>query len=501
MRMPGAEKESLTKRGAGWWTPRVTLGLGLALWTGCVVGPRYTRPAAVIPPTYKEGAPAAQAVTQNLQREWWRIFGDPQLDALESQIAVSNQNLKAAEAQFRQARALVQFNRADYYPTVTAGAAITESHISQNRPPHSASDGATFTDLFLPVDMSYEIDAWGRVRNLVEASRADAQASAADVATVNLSLQAELASDYFQLRSLDAEKKLLDDSVGSFEQALRLTENRYRGGIASNVDVAQAETQLETTRAQDIDVGVQRAQFEHAIAVLVERPASSFSIPFSPLVAPPPAIPPGVPSQLLERRPDIAASERRIAAVNAQIGVAQAAYLPQLTLTAAGGFESGTFGTLLQGPGGFWTVGVGALETVFDAGRRRAAVEGVQASYDQTVDFYRQDVLAAFQEVEDNLAALRILAEEAKTEETAVQAAQRSLSLSTTRYRGGVTSYLEVLTAQNAALVDERTAVSILGRRLNASVLLIKALGGGWDAATGIPQAESMAVNAGRSGQ
>lgn len=491
----------VTKGNARWWALRMALSLGLALWTGCVVGPRYKRPSAVVPPTYKESAASAQASAQNLQREWWRIFNDPQLDALESQISVSNQNLKAAEAQYRQARALVQFNRAGYYPTVTAGASVAETHLSQNRPPHSATAGATFTDYLFAANLSYEVDAWGRVRNLVAASRANAQASAADLATVNLSLQAELASDYFQLRSLDAEKKLLDDSVTSFEQALQLTTNRYRGGVASNVDVAQAETQLETTRAQDIDVGVQRAQLEDAIAVLVGKPASSFSIPFSPLATPPPAIPPGLPSQLLERRPDIAAAERTLAAVNAQIGVAQAAYFPQLSLTAAGGFESGSLGILLQGPGGLWSVGASAVETVFDAGRRRAAVEGVQASYDQTVDFYRQDVLTAFQEVEDNLAALRILEEEAKTEDTAVQAAQRSLGLSTNRYKGGVTGYLEVLTAQSAALSDQRTAVSILGRRLTASVLLIKALGGGWDAATGIPQAEAMAVNAGHSSE
>ena len=454
----------------------------------------------MVPPTYKEGAAAAQPA-QNLQREWWRIYNDPQLDGLESQISVSNQNLKAAEAQYRQARALVQFNRSFFYPTVTAGPAITESHISQNRPPPGGSNGATFTDYFVPAELSYEVDAWGRIRNLVQASRANAEASAADLATVNLSLQAELASDYFQLRSLDAEKKLLDDSVTSFEQALQLTENRYRGGIASNVDVAQAQTQLESTRADDIDVGVDRAQFEHAIAALIGKPASSFSIAFSPLTAPPPAIPPGLPSQLLERRPDIASAETRIVAANAQIGVTQAAYFPTITLTASGGFESGALGTLLQGPGGLWSVGAGALETVFDAGRRRAAVEGVQASYDQTVASYRQNILTAFQEVEDNLAALRILGDEAKTEDTAVDAAQRSLSLSTTRYRGGVTSYLEVLTAQSAALTDERTAVSILGRRLNASVLLIRALGGGWDVTTGIPQAEAMAVNTGRGNQ
>ena len=453
-----------------------------------------------MPPTYKESASATQSA-QNLQKEWWRIFNDPQLDALEPQITISNQNLKQAEAQYLQARALVQFNRSFLYPTVTAGPAITESHISENRPPHSTAAGATFTDYSVPVDLSYEVDAWGRVRKLVEASRAEAQASAADLATLNLSLQAELASDYFQLRSLDAEKKLLDDSVTSFEQALQLTENRFRGGVASNVDVAQAQTQLETTRAEDIDLGVARAKFEDAIAVLIGKPASSFSIPFSPLTAPPPDIPPGLPSQLLQRRPDIAAAERRVVALNAQIGVAETAYFPLLTLTAGGGFESGAIGTLLQGPGGLWSLGAGALETVFDAGRRRAQVEGVQASYDQTVASYRQNVLTAFQDVEDNLAGLRILADEAKTQDAAVQAAQRSLNLSTTRYRGGVTSYLEVLTAQSAALSDERTAVTLLGRRLNASVLLIKALGGGWDVTTGIPQAEAMADNADHTGQ
>ena len=475
--------------------------LGVVASSGCVVGPHYSRPSAPVPPAYKErGGSATPSASQNLPLQWWQLFGDPQLDTLEEQIRVSNQNLKESEAQYRQARALVRFYRADLYPTATAGASAAPQHASDNKPPVSSLSGSTYTDLQLTGDLSYEIDAWGRVRHAVESARENAEASAADLATVSLSLQSELAADYFELRSADAQKKLLDSTVDDYEKALQLTENRYHGGLSSNVDVEQARTQLETTRAQDIDVGVQRAQFEDAIAVLVGKPASTFTLSFSPAGEPPPPIPVGIPSQVLERRPDIASAERRVAAANAGIGIARAAYFPSITLSAAGGFESGSLGTLLQGPALFWNLGATAAETVFDAGRRRAVTEQAQAAYDQTTAAYRQTVLTAFQEVEDNLAALRILEQEARTEDVAVQAAQRSLALSENRYRGGVANYLEVLTAQSAALADERAAVDILRRRLDSSVLLVKALGGGWDAATGIPQAESMANGIANSG-
>jgi NodT family efflux transporter outer membrane factor (OMF) lipoprotein len=330
------------------------------------------------------------------------------------------------------------------------------------------------------VAVSYAADVWGRVRKTVEAARANAQATAADVESVSLSLHAELASDYFALRTLDAESDLLNSTVAAYQKALELTQNRFKGGIASQVDVAQAQTQLETTRAQMVDVGVQRAQFEHAIAVLIGAPAPTFRLPASPLANRPPVVPPGVPSDLLERRPDISASERRMAVANAQVGVAKAAYYPSITLNGSGGFESTSITTWFNGPAGFITAGADALVTVFDVGRRRGINDQAKAAYTQSVANYQQTVLTGFQEVEDSLAALRILEDEAKVQGDAVAAAEHSLALSTNRYKGGVTSYLEVTTAQSTALTDERTAVDIAGRRMAASVSLIKALGGGW---------------------
>jgi NodT family efflux transporter outer membrane factor (OMF) lipoprotein len=451
---------------------------------GCAVGPRYSRPAAPVPEAFKETPPnwrPAQPADEIQRGKWWEVFHDPQLNALEEQVNVSNQNLKAAQAQFLQARALVRFNRANYYPTVTAGLGITENRISSNRPVRAVTGTKTsYADITLPVDVSYEADVWGRIRKSVEAAREDAQASAADVETVSLSLHAELAVDYFEARTFDAEQQLLNSTVTAFEQALQLTQNRYNGGVASGVDVAQAQTQLETTRAQAIDIQVQRAQFEHAIAVLVGQPASSFALPPVALATPPPTIPPGLPSELLERRPDIAASERRMAAANARIGVARAAYFPTIGLSGSGGFESTSITTLLSGPSGLLAAGVSATVTAFDGGRRRAINEQARAVYDQTVANYRETVLQAFQEVEDNLAALRILEREAQTQQAAVDAAERSLQLSNNRYKGGVVTYLEVLTAQSTALSNERVAVDILRRRMAASVLLVKALGGGW---------------------
>lgn len=404
------------------------------------------------------------------------------MNALEEQVSVSNQNLKAALAQFQQARALVRLNRADLYPTVTAGAFASRNRLSLNSPLTGAL--TNYTNLVLPSDLTYEVDVFGRVGRTVEAARANAQASAADLEAISLSLHAELASDYFQLRTFDTEEQLLNNNVAAFAKALELTQNRYKGGVASGVDVAQAQTQLETTRAQAIDIMVQRQQLEHAIAALTGQPASSFSLPASPWDTPPPAIPPGLPADLLERRPDVASAERHIAAANAQIGVARAAYFPQITLNATAGFESGSISKWLDGPSGFAAAGIPALVTVFDAGRRRAVSEQAQAAYDQAVAGYRQTVLTSFQEVEDNLAALRILDDEAKTQAGAVAAAQHSLELSNNRYKGGVVTYLEVITAQSTALNNQRAAVDILRRRMNATVLLIKALGGGWNASS-----------------
>jgi NodT family efflux transporter outer membrane factor (OMF) lipoprotein len=468
--------------------PRFALetGIGLGaifLLSGCTVGPKYVRPNADVPADFKETGnfKAAQPSDAISKGKWWEVYGDPQLNSLEEQIAVSNQTLKAAQAQFLQARAAVRITRSNLYPTASGSLAISRVGQSQNKPLFSSTEPQAYNDFLLPVDVSYEPDIWGRVRRSVEASRSEAQATAADLANVNLSLQAELALDYFSLRGLDAQKKLLDSTVVSYEKALDLTQTRYNGGLASAVDVAQAKTQLETTRAESIDVEVQRSEFEHAIAVLVGQPPAKFALPPTPLSAPPPEIPPGLPSDLLERRPDISAAERRVQEANANIGVARAAYFPNVTLGAGGGFESSTIGTLLQGPSGFWSLAGQAAELLFDGGLRRGVTEQARAAYDQSVDNYRQTVLSSFQEVEDNLAALRILEQEATTQDVAVEAAQHSLSLSETRYKGGVTSYLEVTTAQTAALSDEVTAVNILSRRLSASVLLVKAVGGGWD--------------------
>lgn len=461
------------------------LWAALMVLAGCAVGPRYARPSTVVPTAYKEipqGLKSAEPADQLTRGKWWETYGDPQLNALEEKVRVSNQTLKAAVAQFEQARALVRFQRADFYPTITAGAAGSRNRVSRNRAISSSLSPTNYSDIQMPVvGVSYEPDLFGRVRHTVEAARTGAHASAGDVENVSLSIHAALAVDYFQLRSLDAEEELLNSSVATFQRALDLTQNRYQGGVASAVDVAQAQTQLETTRAQAIDVQVARAQLEHAIAVLIGEPASSFVLPNSPLKETPPSIPVGLPSDLLERRPDVAAAERRVASANEEAGIARAAYFPSISLSGNGGFESTSLTNLLSGPSGFLSIGASALVTAFDVGRRQAVSEQAQALLDQSAASYRQNVLVAFQEVEDDLAALRILAQEAETQQAAVTAAEHSLELSTNRYKGGVANYLEVTTAQGIALSDERVAVQIRGRRMISSVQLIQALGGGWN--------------------
>jgi NodT family efflux transporter outer membrane factor (OMF) lipoprotein len=451
--------------------------------TGCAVGPKYKVPAAITPPAYRESAnwKPAQPNEQKLGGNWWEIFHDPQLNSFEQQINISNQNLKAAVAQYQESRAALRYVRADYFPTITASPSATGEKYSNNRPPSSTFDGLTFNDFVLPVNFSYQANVWGRVSRNVEAYREQAQATAADLAVVNLSMRSTLAVDYFAARTLDAEGKLLQDTVAQYQQALQLNEDRYQGGLGSEVEVEQAQTILQTTRAQLVDVGIARAQYEHAVAVLVGKAPEDFTLPPLPLTIPPPPIPIGIPSELLERRPDIAAAERRVAAANAQIGLAETAYYPLVNIVGAGGFESGSITTLLQGPGAMWSVGASVVQTLFDGGRRHAATDEAKASYDSTVASYRQTVLTGFQQVEDNLAALRILEQEAGVQTSAVEAGQRSLDLSNTRYEGGVTSYLEVITAQNADLTDELTEVNILGRRMASAVLLIEAIGGGWD--------------------
>ena len=447
------------------------------------MGPKYVRPSADAPAAYKEapGFKPAQPSDDVIKDKWWEAYGDPQLSALEEQVSVSNQTLRAAQARFLEARAALRVARAAFYPDVTGGVSATRTRQSQNRATNSSQAGMTYNDFQLPVDVSYEPEVWGRVRRTVEAARSEAQASAADLASVDLSLHAELALDYFQLRGLGSQKQLLDSTVVAYEKTLELTQSRHQGGITSAVDVAQAQTQLETTRAQDADLDVQRAAFEHAIAVLMGKAPSEFRQQAAPLTDPPPPIPAGLPSELLERRPDIAAAERRVQEANAQIGVARSAYFPQFLLTGQGGFESSRLGTLLQGPAGFWALAGSAAELLFDGGQRRGVTEQARAAYDLSVDNYRQTTLTAFQEVEDHLAALRILQDESKTQDAAVAAAEHSLDLSSSRYKGGVANYLEVTIAESAALADERAAADILTQRMTASILLIKALGGGWN--------------------
>jgi len=460
------------------------LGVSALLLCGCTVGPNYKRPDTPVPADYKESAnfKSAEPGDALSKGKWWEVYSDPQLNALEEQIAVSNQTLKAAQAQFAEARAAIRTVRAAYYPTVTGSASAAGTRQSQNRALFGTTSPVTYADYQLPpIDVAWEPDVWGRIRRSVEAARAEAQATAADLANTELSLQAELALDYFQLRGLDSQQQLLDSTVASYQRAFELTDSRYKGGVASAVDVAQAQTQLETTRAQAADIAVDRATFEHAIAVLIGKPPAEFTKQATPLTLPPPAIPAGLPSQLLERRPDIAAGERRVQEANAQIGVARAAYFPIFSFTGGGGFESSQIHNLLSGPSGFWSLAGSAAELIFDGGLRRGITEQARANYDKSVDTYRQTTLTAFQEVEDNLAALRILENEATIQDGAVAAAQHSLDLSNSRYRGGVASYLEVTTAQSAALGDERAAVDILTRRMAASVLLIKALGGSWN--------------------
>ncbi|HVY05253.1 MAG TPA: efflux transporter outer membrane subunit [Burkholderiales bacterium] len=472
----------------------------LAALGACTVGPDYVKPVADKPAQFKEadGWKTAQPSDQLLRGKWWEAFNDAQLNAMMDQVSVSNQSLAQAAAQFRQARALVQAARAGYWPTVSADASATRSKSPAGFSNQSSngnfvqSSRAPVTNYSLSLDAMWEIDVWGRVRRTVESDVASAQASAGDLEAMKLSIQAELAQDYFQLRALDTQKQLFDDTIAAYQRSLTLTQNQYAAGVAAKVDVIQAQTQLKTTQAQALDVGVQRAQLEHAIALLLGRPPSEFSLPAATLAALPPDIPFGLPSTLLERRPDIAAAERRVAAANAQIGVAQAAYYPSLSLSASGGFQSSSFSNWLTAPSRFWSIGPDIAQTLFDAGLRRAQTAQAVAAYDATVAAYRQTVLTGFKEVEDNLVALRILEQEAAVQDEAVQNARQSVTLTTNQYKAGLVSYLNVVTVQATALANERSAVDIQNRRLAASVLLIKALGGGWDAAT-LPQSDELA--------
>lgn len=464
----------------------------LTLLAGCAVGPDYVRPAAEAPAAYKENAgwKVAEPRDNVVKGKWWEIYNDPQLNALEEQVNVSNQNIAAAEAQFRQAGAIVDASRAGLFPVVGASATASRSSKATGASGSSSKSRSTTNDFLLTGLVSWELDVWGKIRRTVESSEASAQASAADLESIRLSMQAALAQNYFQLRTLDAQKRLFDETISEYQKYLTMTKNRYAAGVAAKADVLKAETQLKTAQAQAIDLRVQRAQLEHAIATLIGKPASAFSMPFSPLAATPPQIPAGIPSDLLERRPDIAGAERRMSAANANIGVAKAAYYPAITLNGSGGFDAATLSKWLVWPSRFWSIGSTAAETILDFGLRGAHTDQAIAAYDASVAAYRQSVLTGFQEVEDNLATLRILEEEAAMQDEAVKSARQSVAVSINQYKAGIISYLDVVTVSAIALSNDRTLIDINGRRMTASVLLIKALGGGWNAAALRPAEE-----------
>ncbi|MDD5580737.1 MAG: efflux transporter outer membrane subunit [Methylobacter sp.] len=450
--------------------------------SACTVGPDYHRPETPVPVKFKElnGWKEAQPRDNELPGKWWEIFKDAYLNTLEEQVDIANQSLAQAEAQYRQAQALVQTARAAYFPTATGTATTNRFRAASGQ--NVAVSGVRY--LFgVALSTAWEPDLWGSVRRQVESNEASAQASAATLQALRLSTQATLAQNYFQLRALDAQKKLLDDTVGTYEKTLKITKNRYAAGMAAKTDVVQAATQLQSVQAQAIAVGVQRAQLEHAIALLIGKAPAELSIPVVPLNALPPLIPVSIPSQLLERRPDVAAAERQTAAANAQIGVAKAAYFPTLSLAATNGFQTSKLSKLLSAAARYWALGPAAAAfTLFDGGARGAQMDQTINAYDASVAAYRQAVLTSFLEVEDNLAALRILEQQAQVQNQAVESAQETVRLTINQYKAGTVSYLNVMTAQTVAFTNENLAVEILGQRLGAAVLLIKAVGGGWNA-------------------
>lgn len=460
----------------------VMLALGAA---GCSFAPRYRVPdSAPVPERYKElaGWKAAEPKDAVARGDWWTLFKDPDLDRLQEQLQSENLQLKAAYARLEQARAQYRIARADLFPTITANPSATRERFSPNQPLFAPGLPTTYNDFVAGADVSYELDLWGRVRNEVASARASRQASAADLAVVELALRAELAVDYFTLRSEDAQVLMLDQTVEAYGKSLDLTTHLFQGGAAALSDVAQAQAQLETARTQAAETRLQRAQTEHAIAVLVGQNPSSFSLPARPLpldVTPPP-LDPGLPSALLERRPDIAEAERRVAAANADIGVARAAYFPQFKLLGDAGFESTRTSNWISAPSEYWAFGPQVMLPIFEGGRLRATTARTKAAFEEQVANYRNTVLAAYQDVEDNLAALRQLEAESKTDAAAVEATATALDQAQKRYEAGIVTYLEVATAQTAALQAQLAAISIQSRRMAAAVLLVKALGGGW---------------------
>ncbi len=453
--------------------------------SGCIKGPTYQRPTAATPPSFKEAPPAgwkeAQPNDGVLRGKWWEIFRDPALNTLEEQVQINNQNVLQAEANFREAVAAVRVQHANLYPTVSASASATGTQTSE-RLSTTGGHGSLSALYSVPVTASYTADLWGAIHRGVTSAANTAQSFDATLENVRLVYQSELAQDYFTLHGLDGDYALLQQTVQSYQEYLTLTRARFAGGVASDADVSEAETQLYTTQAELVDVGVQRAQMEHAIAVLTGKPPSDLEIPHAVLAGDPPVIPLGVPSTLLERRPDIAEAERQAAAANEQIGIAQSAFYPALTVAASAGLESTNPLNLLTLPARFWTIGPQLAQIIFDAGKRKGQLSEAQATYDATAANYRQTVLTALQQVEDNLSTLRILEQEAAVTDQAVRSARRSVDVTTAQYKGGTVNYLNVITVQSIALQDERSAVDLKTRRMTASVLLIQALGGGWDA-------------------
>ena len=466
--------------------------ISLLFCSACTVGPKYQRPSAPTAPALKELAgndqwKMATPSDELLKGKWWEVFGDPQLNRLEELVDINNQNVKQAEAQYRQARTLIDLNHANYYPTIGAAPSITQADTGKN----SGRLSGTSQSFSLPATVSWEPDLWGRVRLAVENAVENAQVSAADLQNIRLSMQALLATDYFVLAGNDMQQAILQNTIEAYRRNLQLTVNRYNGGVASKSDVTLAQTQLAGAQAQSTDLKIARAVNEHAIAVLTGRPPVELSIEVRKIDAPPPPIPVAVPSLLLERRPDISAAERTMAAANANVGIAQTAYYPTLSLSATPGLLSTSLANLFTWGSRVWSAGPAISQTLFDFGRRDASLRGVEAAYDSTVASYRQIVLSAFQEVEDDLANLRYLAEEAVQQQEAVVAAEQAVDLELARYRAGTDSYINVITTQTIALSDEQAAVSILQRRMLAAVDLIKALGGGWDAST-LPNIDQM---------
>jgi multidrug efflux system outer membrane protein len=463
------------------------MACGLAGTLGCTVGPRYKRPAAPVPDTWKGEGPWQAAAPKDAipKGAWWQIFHDPQLDHLEQDVLQANQSLSAAQDRLAQARAQARIASSAYFPVVSTDPSGQRVRLSGNRPLEGSTlplTPDTENDFTVPFNVSYELDLSGRVRRTLEAANASLQASAADLENVRLVLTAELAADYFNLRELDRESQVVKDSVEIQQKGMDLVNHRHEGGVANGLEVAQQAAVLDSTATQLQLVLQQRAQYEHAIAALTGKSASVFSLPPEPLDNAPPAIPTGVPSEILERRPDIATSERQMAFENAQVGIAMTAFYPHITLSGQGGWQSRDIATLLSAPSALWSLGGDVLQPIFNGGRNRANLASTRAAYDESVANYRESVLEAFQQVEDGLSGLALLDQAAKTQQAAVADSRRALQLANDRYVGGVTTYLDVITAQSTLLSNERLATQLLGQQMTTSVYLVKALGGAWDA-------------------